>query len=67
MPGDCADGFLGALWLRPQAYLDPASRAAMSGMALLDQDAVTTAWRRRPYRLAKIGAVPIKRSRRGLS
>jgi hypothetical protein len=26
VPGDCTDGFLGAYWRRPQAYLDPAIR-----------------------------------------
>jgi SAM-dependent methyltransferase len=46
VPGDCADGFLGAYWRRPEAYLEPAVRAAMSGIALIDQDAVTAASRR---------------------
>jgi SAM-dependent methyltransferase len=36
VPADCADGFLGAHWRRPEAYLDPGVRAAMSGIALLD-------------------------------
>jgi SAM-dependent methyltransferase len=40
VPGDCADGFLGAYWRRPEAYLDPAIRAAMSGIALLDAGVV---------------------------
>jgi SAM-dependent methyltransferase len=40
VPADCADGFLGAYWRQPEAYLDPAVRAAMSGIALLDQHAV---------------------------
>jgi SAM-dependent methyltransferase len=35
VPADCTDGFLGAYWARPEAYLDPAVRAAMSGLALL--------------------------------
>lgn len=43
VPGDCTDGFLGAYWRRPEAYLSPAVRAAMSGIALLDQGVVTTA------------------------
>jgi SAM-dependent methyltransferase len=43
VPADCADGFLGAHWRRPQAYLDPAVRASMSGLALLDQDRVAAA------------------------
>lgn len=32
---DCRDGFLGAFWRRPAAYLDPAVRAGMSGFAQL--------------------------------
>jgi len=36
VPADCTDGFLGAFWQRPQAYLDTGVRAAMSGLALLD-------------------------------
>lgn len=31
---DCSDGFGGAFWARPAAYLDPAVRAGMSLMAL---------------------------------
>ncbi len=30
VPHDCTDGFLGAYWRRPAAYLDPAVRGAMS-------------------------------------
>jgi len=30
VPHDCVDGFLGAYWRRPEAYLDPAVRGAMS-------------------------------------
>ncbi len=30
IPRDCVDGFLGAFWQRPEAYLDPAVRAGMS-------------------------------------
>jgi SAM-dependent methyltransferase len=40
IPHDCVDGFLAAFWRRPEAYLDPAIRAAISGFALLDQDVV---------------------------
>lgn len=43
VPGDCTDGFLGAFWRRPRAYLDPAVRASMSGLALLDADVVAAA------------------------
>ena len=40
IPHDCVDGFLGAFWRRPEAYLDPRIRAGMSGFALLEQDVV---------------------------
>lgn len=33
IPADCADGFLGAFWRRPGAYLDPAVRAGMSSFS----------------------------------
>lgn len=33
VPADCCDGFLGAYWRRPRAYLDPAVRGAMSSFA----------------------------------
>jgi SAM-dependent methyltransferase len=36
IPRDCADGFLGAFWARPEAYLDPAVRAGMSTLHALD-------------------------------
>ena len=36
VPRDCRDGFLGAYWARPEAYLDPAVQAGASGLALLD-------------------------------
>ena len=35
VPHDCTDGFLGAFWRRPEAYLDPAVRSAMSCFAQL--------------------------------
>ena len=35
IPRDCSDGFLGAYWARPEAYLDPGVRAAISGFARL--------------------------------
>ena len=35
VPHDCMDGFLGAFWRRPDAYLDPAVRGAMSCFAQL--------------------------------
>ena len=40
VPHDCTDGFFAAYWRRPEAYLVPAVREAISGLALLDQDLV---------------------------
>lgn len=37
IPHDCTDGFLGAYWQRPHAYLDPEVRAAISTFAKLDE------------------------------
>lgn len=57
IPHDCLDGFLCAYWRRPQAYLDPALRAAMSSfhalgsvdepMARLAADLASGAWQQR--------------------
>jgi hypothetical protein len=33
---DCRDGFLGAHWRRPHAYLDPEAQQAISALVLLD-------------------------------
>jgi SAM-dependent methyltransferase len=35
VPADCVDGFMGAFWARPDAYLDPLVRAGISGFARL--------------------------------
>jgi SAM-dependent methyltransferase len=35
IPGDCRDGFLGAFWKRPAAFLEPAVRASISSFAKL--------------------------------
>jgi SAM-dependent methyltransferase len=35
IPHDCTDGFLGAYWRRPAAYLDPKIRAAISSFWIL--------------------------------
>jgi len=32
IPHDCTDGFMGAYWRRPQAYLDPHVRSAISSL-----------------------------------
>ncbi len=52
VPSDCTDGFFAAYWARPHAYLDPGVRAAISGLALLDQRLVTTAVARLEHDLA---------------
>ena len=43
VPADCTDGFLGAYWRRPEAYLRPEVRAAISSLSLIDQDEVGAA------------------------
>jgi SAM-dependent methyltransferase len=40
IPADCTDGFCHAWWRRPDAYLDPAVRAGISGIARLPSDVV---------------------------
>lgn len=59
VPHDCIDGFLGAYWRRPEAYLDPVVRAGISGFSLtpaeelapglarLEADLASGAWRSR--------------------
>jgi SAM-dependent methyltransferase len=58
IPWDCRDGFHGAFWRRPEAYLDPAVRAGISslanreaeladGLARLRADIESGAWTRR--------------------
>lgn len=57
IPADCLDGFLGAFWRPPEAYLDPDLRGGMSSFARnvdvddrLDQllaDIFSGAWQRR--------------------
>ncbi|MEH6700872.1 class I SAM-dependent methyltransferase [Parasphingorhabdus sp.] len=41
IPRDCTDGFLGAYWQRPRAYLDPQVRAAISTFSKLENIADT--------------------------
>jgi SAM-dependent methyltransferase len=38
VPHDCQDGFGGAYWRRPEAYLDPAVRAGISMLAQTEQE-----------------------------
>jgi SAM-dependent methyltransferase len=57
VPHDCSDGFLGAYWRRPHAYLDPGVRGAIStfskigdataGVARLREDLEDGTWTRR--------------------
>ena len=59
VPHDCTDGFFAAYWRRPEVYLDPDARAAISGLALLEpavvermvsalrEDLSSGAWHRR--------------------
>ncbi|MBV9775244.1 MAG: class I SAM-dependent methyltransferase [Gemmatimonadetes bacterium] len=37
VPADCTDGFLGAYWRRPAAYLDVGVRGAISGLARMPE------------------------------
>ena len=43
IPHDCGDGFLGAFWRRPEAYLDPRVRAGISVFRLLPANEVAAA------------------------
>ena len=65
IPHDCVDGFAGAFWRRPEAYLDPAVRAgislfAQSGstlgpeLARLRADIESGAWHRRNAELIEL-------------
>jgi SAM-dependent methyltransferase len=57
IPHDCVDGFLGAYWRRPEAYLDAGARGAIStfakikdcgaGVARLQRDLEDGSWARR--------------------
>jgi len=59
VPHDCVDGFLGAYWRRPHAYLDAGVRAAISaftkmsppkletGLERLRRDLADGTWERR--------------------
>lgn len=57
VPCDCTDGFLGAYWRRPHAYLDPHVRSAIStfskldnmasALAKLEQDLASGVWEQR--------------------
>ena len=46
IPYDCSDGFCHSWWRRPEAYLDPAVRAGISGIARLPSETVDRAMTR---------------------
>jgi SAM-dependent methyltransferase len=69
VPHDCSDGFGPAYWRRPAAYLDPAVRACISGLARLSakdlepglerlrHDLDTGAWQARHRDLRNLNAI----------
>jgi SAM-dependent methyltransferase len=70
VPHDCTDGFMGAYWRRPEAYLDPGVRAAISSLAALGDQAAgglgrlradlrCGAWQRRHARLLALDELDI--------
>lgn len=46
VPADCTDGFIMAFWRRPEAFLDPTTRQATSGLSLVDRRVVGRAMAR---------------------
>jgi SAM-dependent methyltransferase len=71
IPHDCTDGFMGAHWRRPAAYLDPAVRDGISTFALrtpeelepglraLEDDLTTGTWTRRHADLLERGELDL--------
>lgn len=69
VPHDCRDGFAGAYWRRPHAYLDPAVRAAISsfarlgdvddGLRRLARDLETGAWSARHGSLLALASLDL--------
>lgn len=68
VPHDCADGFLGAYWRRPHAYLDSQVRASMSpfaridagpGLARLADDLARGDWHRKNAELPGLDALDL--------
>ncbi|MCK0170458.1 class I SAM-dependent methyltransferase [Aliiroseovarius sp. S1123] len=65
IPHDCTDGFLAAYWRRPEAYLDPRIRAAMSSfhaigdvsreLSRLASDLADGTWERANAELLELG------------
>ena len=69
IPSDCRDGFLGAYWKRPSAYLDPVVRDGISTFAKigdassqlqqLQQDLESGAWEQRYAALQGLSALDL--------
>jgi SAM-dependent methyltransferase len=71
IPHDCADGFYGAFWRRPRAFLDPRVRAGISvfsqleashvtrGIAALEADVDSGAWERRHRDLLELDSLSL--------
>jgi SAM-dependent methyltransferase len=68
IPRDCIDGFLGAYWARPAAYLDPEVRSGMSsfarpgaeaGLERLRADLASGAWQARHGHLLAADALDL--------
>ena len=68
IPHDCEDGFLGAWWRRPEAYLDPLVRDGIStfsqvdwrdGIARLEADLRSGAWRERNAELLDLDEIDL--------
>ena len=52
VPAQCRDGVMAAYWQRPEAYLDPSVRAAISNVSLMDASIVAEAMARLEHDLA---------------
>lgn len=69
IPADCSDGFLGAYWTRPEAYLDATVRQGISAFSLvgnigpsldrLASDLKSGAWRARHHALQSVDALDL--------
>jgi hypothetical protein len=69
IPHDCTDGFLGAYWRRPRAYLNARVRSAISafsmlsdvetGLARLRDDLASGEWHRRYGSLLDLQALDL--------
>lgn len=68
VPRDCVDGFLGAFWARPSAYLDPSVQRSISsfarcdtkqGLSHLEADLKSGVWSRRYGQLLNNDALDV--------